>query len=179
MLLTKSELNLAKLCPKEESRYTLRGIAVNPQHTVVTDGSFLIAVTHHSGMQESAYPVLGLAALSEDKQLFVNSLDSIQSFKSDLTGMFPCYQAVIPTEKPIAEVALDARYLESLAKYVREHGDDRVPVLRLTLYGSDKAIRIDARTPDSQDILALLMPVRASASDFAVRPSDTKQEKAA
>src|SRR5579864_7215349 len=44
MLLTKHNLSVAALASKEASRFTLSGILVAPEETVVTDGHLLVAV---------------------------------------------------------------------------------------------------------------------------------------
>jgi len=75
MLLSKSELNLAKLASKEESRYALQGIAVQPNETVVTNGHYLVTVKH-SGMSEVMRALayrLGVVLLAGKKE---NSYDA-------------------------------------------------------------------------------------------------------
>src|SRR5262249_41626771 len=51
-----AELSLAKLASKEETRYTLQAICVQPKHTVVTDGHILVAVTHVTERKDTDYP---------------------------------------------------------------------------------------------------------------------------
>ena len=216
MLLTKAELNLAKLAEERASRYCINGIAVQPDHTVVTNGHYLVAVTH-STLSDKNYPeteglvpkelengpavketvllnakaaidaakalpkktkipVLGCAALSTDRTLFVNDLESVKQFKSDSSGTFPQWEKVIPEGKPKAEIVLNAEYLEMMARFVREHGPD-VPAVRLTIYNDSTSIRFDSYTPDGQEILALLMPMRSNAFTFAKRPHELKAEQ--
>jgi len=217
MLLTKAELNLAKLASKEESRYSLRGIAVQPKETVVTNGHYLVTV-QHSGLSEENYPVtaglehkklvdgkvsetvlvssesaldaakalnkktsipiLATAALGTDKNLYVNNLDSVQSFKHSMEGKFPVWQSIVPTGKPKAEIVLNANYLELLAKFIRENSTGAIPVVRLTIYGDKTAIRLDTPSGE-QAIMALLMPVRYDNADYPKRPHELKKEKAA
>lgn len=57
MLLTKAELDLAKLASKEESRYTLQAIAVDKEETVVTNGYYLVRVTHQANVMSDAWPM--------------------------------------------------------------------------------------------------------------------------
>jgi hypothetical protein len=219
MLLNKAELNLAKLASKEESRYALQGIAVQPKHTVVTNGygHYLVAVTHcplanaeetfpatsgleHKKLEEgkvsetvllstsaalgaskallkkTSIPVLALAALGTDKTVYVNSLDAVQTFKSDATGTFPRWEGVVPTGKPKADIVVNAEYLENLAKYIRENGGD-LPMVRLTVYDNSTALRLDAKTREGQDIMGLIMPIRYDFAAFAKRPDQLKAEK--
>lgn len=217
MLLTKAELNLAKLASKEESRYALQGIAVQPTETVVTNGHYLVTVKH-IGLSEENYPltaglehkklqngpvsetvlvsteaalgavkalakktnipVLATAALGTDQSLYVNNLDSVQSFKHKMEGKFPTWQTIVPTKKPKAEIVLDADYLALLAKFVSDNREGDLPLVRLTVYDDNTAIRFDS-PKGNQPIMALLMPVRYNPKDFPQRPHEVKKEKPA
>lgn len=216
MLLNKTSLALANLAEKEESRYTLNGIAVEKECTVVTNGHYLVTVDHVSDRKDSDFPatpgletkaiaanetvliaretaiaaskalpkkttipVLRLAALGTDKTLYVNQLDSVQTFKSSLEGKFPNWRMVMPTGKPEAEIVLSAAYLELLAKFMREHGDERAPSVRITVYGVDRPVRFDAKSRDGQLITAVLMPMRGGAADYAQRPDQIAAESKA
>jgi hypothetical protein len=54
-MLNKHNLNIARLAAKDESRYTLQGILVSPEHTTCTDGHQLTRVTTPK-MDPQAYP---------------------------------------------------------------------------------------------------------------------------
>jgi hypothetical protein len=208
MLLTKAELNLAKLASKGSSRYALQGICVQPKHTVVTDGHILVAVTHSSA-KDTDYPVTtGLehkelaagevlisaesaaaaakaipkkgvpicqnAAIGNDGRLYVNDLTNSVSYGSHMEGKFPNWDMVIPKGKPKAEIALNAELLESLLAYIRQNGD-KVPTVRLTVYDAQTAVRIDGKTADGQEVVALCMPMRMDKLTFAQRPHEVKE----
>jgi len=128
--------------------------------------------------KKSTIPILQTAALGEDKVLYVNTLDSVQTFKSDLTGTFPQWDRIVPTAKPKADIVLNAGYLELLAKFIKENGLKNVAV-RLTVYDNQTAVRFDAVTEDNQNLLAFLMPIRADHHSFAKRPHELKKEKKA
>ena len=53
MLLTKAELNLARLVSKEEGRFALHSIAVDKNETVVTNGHYLVRVAHSECKDEN------------------------------------------------------------------------------------------------------------------------------
>jgi len=61
MLLNRTTLSLAKLAPKEESRYTLSAIAVEKDVAAVTNGHYLVTFTHPKyfgeKLIEESYPV--------------------------------------------------------------------------------------------------------------------------
>lgn len=120
-------------------------------------------------------PILGHAALLTDSKLACNSLDSVQTFNSAVSGSFPNWPRVIPQGKPHAEVAVSAEYLEKLAAYFREHGNERGAHLRITVYDVQTAVRFDGVTADGQNIMALLMPVRIETCSFAKRPDQIEQ----
>lgn len=115
--------------------------------------------------------ILHNAALTAEK-LYVNTMDSVSAFTYKTEGTFPNWRAVIPTgQKPQAEITVSADYLRTLADYILEHCENgHIASVRLTVYASDKPLRFDARTSDGCDVTALLMPLRAESSQFAVRP---------
>lgn len=218
MLLDKAVLGLAKLAPKEESRFSLTAIAVESKCATVTNGHYLVNVsgprvsdkdfpetpglvhkTFADGPmaevvlvardaalaalkalpRKTTLPTLQNAAMGEDKRLYVNTLDSSQSFDHRREGQFPNWRAVMPTGEPTAEVELDAQYLKALCEYVIEHAEGsrngQTPV-RFTLYGAEKAIRMDAPTENGGQILCVLMPLRMGASHYAKRPDQERAE---
>lgn len=125
--------------------------------------------------RKSTIPILLNAALGKDNSLYVNSLHSVQSFKSENTGKFPEWSTIIPKEKPQAEIVLNAEYLEMLAKFIRENGNSQVTAVRLTLYGDTTSMRFDALTASGQHVMALLMPMRSDSASFAKRPHEAKK----
>ena len=217
MLLNKSELELAKLAPTEESRYALQAICVQPESSTITNGHYLVSMKHselanseenfpvtprleHKKLQDgparehvlvskdaaiaaakalgkkTSIPVLATAAIGTDKTLYVNNLDSVQTFKHEASGTFPNWQSVIPTGKPKAQICVNAAYLEMLAKFLREQGNKPTAV-RLTIYDDSTSLRMDAKTASGQDVLVLLMPVRFDSVDFAKTPFDLAKQK--
>jgi hypothetical protein len=132
---------------------------------------------------KTTLPVLKTAALGTDGKLYVNQLDSVQSFKGEASGTFPNWRMVMPNGKPVTEICISADYLETLAKFIRANSGNvkgRATAVRLTVYPDGKPMRLDARTSDGQDIMAVLMPMRLDGSSFAERPDQTKaREKTA
>jgi len=66
-MLNKHNLNIAQLCSKEESRFTLQGILVSPEGTVVTDGHVLMKVTLPDMPEDSAPVIDGCTPTAEFK----------------------------------------------------------------------------------------------------------------
>jgi len=204
MLLTKAELDLARLTPKGESRYMVNGIAVRERDTAATNGHWAVTVAHSAfadddypqtaGLEhatpngtaallhrdtalgalkalpkKTTIPVLACAALGKDSRVYVNTLDSVQTFGKEggMGGQFPNIEAVIPKDdKPLAVVGLSAAYLRELADFIERHGAEdsrsgerRCVGVKLTIYGAERPVRFDAKTKDGQDVMALLMPV--------------------
>ncbi|HYT08947.1 MAG TPA: hypothetical protein VEL77_14985 [Rugosimonospora sp.] len=56
MLLNRHNLNIAALCSKEASRFSLQALYVTPQATVETDGHQLVSVTLAPGLQAESFP---------------------------------------------------------------------------------------------------------------------------
>ena len=70
-LLTKHNLSVATLASKSESRFTLQGIYVTPQETVVTDGHLLVAVGT-SALKADQFPTRqGTPAATDDWKPFI------------------------------------------------------------------------------------------------------------
>ena len=205
MLLTRTELALAKFASKDASRLTLQSIAVEKDLTAVTDGNLLLTVAHSKEHKDEDYPptpglemaqvngepllvdataalaalkalprkttipILAFAALGTDRKLVVNTLESIGAWQSTHTGQFPNWRVCMPTGEPKVEIYLDASLLASLAEFIAQHGDDRMPGVRLTIYDADRPVRMDARTAEGEDITAILMPIRGEATKYPVR----------
>ena len=83
MLLSKSELALAKLASTEESRYSLTAIAVEKDVTVVTNGHYLVTV-EHGQFKDDTYPVTaGLEhAQPNGKPILVKSDAALAALKT-------------------------------------------------------------------------------------------------
>jgi hypothetical protein len=219
MLLNRTTLSLAKLASLEESRYTLGAIAIERSLAAVTNGHYLVTVTHAGTSGEDAsypetpglaprdvaenetvlvhrdaalgalkvipkkstLPILQNAALGADGKLYVNQLDSVQSFKSDVGGKFPNWRMVMPSGAVKFETGVDARYLKRLAEYFIENAGvgAKAPVpVRMTFYrDAATAMRFDAATADGQQITAVLMPVRLDSARLAKRPDEVKAEE--
>lgn len=128
--------------------------------------------------KRSSIPVLQHAAMSTDGKLFVNTLDSVQSFKHELIGQFPNYRAVLPKDEPIAEVCFNAKLLKQLVDYFVSVDDERAVAVRLTVYGKEKPMRIDGRTTDEQDVIAFAMPIKADSSKYVERPDQVRAREA-
>lgn len=115
--------------------------------------------------KKTTIPVLTRAALGEDRKLYVTDLASSASYGDGqpFPGQFPNWEMIIPKEKPVFQVAADPTLLERIAAYLRHHGASSV---RLTFYGEDRAIRLDAKMrDDGQQAMFLLMPLRLENPD--------------
>lgn len=74
-MLNKNNLNIAKLASKEDSKYTLAGILVTPQNTVVTDGVVLFVVAN-SALDVAEFPKVGDAQAIGDYKSFILSSET-------------------------------------------------------------------------------------------------------
>lgn len=231
MLLNRTTLGLAKLVSKDASRYASRhapqAIAVEKDCATVTDGHYLVTVTHpsHTGgkriedsfpavaglehrtvaegetvlvgrdaalgalkaiSKRTNIPVLKNAAMSTDGRLVTTDLENVGSFSHKADGQFPDWRRVMPAANAevVYETSVDARFLKALAEYFIAVGDERTPAVRLTFYKDDapsqdgtrlpRAMRFDLRTPDGQDVTAVLMPVRYEDGSYPARPDQLR-----
>lgn len=135
--------------------------------------------------KKTTIPILNHAAVSACKgedgqvqqiQVCVTDLDHTQVLrpKPD-NGRFPAWECVLPAGEPLAEVCLDASYIEELGKLLREFGGSGLAV-RIRVYGKEKAVRMDARNGDGQEMNAVVMPLRSSESKFFNDPTPAAEE---
>ena len=82
VLLNKHSLEIAKLAPKEESRYTLSAVNVTDGETMVTNGHYLIRVQHPNVKIENYPNVPGDAEAVECKGLLMPTKTALELLKS-------------------------------------------------------------------------------------------------
>src|SRR5579863_6168391 len=158
------------------------------EHRTFSDGSTTesVLVSREAALgalkvlpKKSTIPVLTNAAMGKDGKLYTNDLENIVSFDHEIEGKFPNWRNVIPTGDPIAEIGFDARKMIELCKYFVENGNKGTRPVRLTIYAKDLPMRLDSYTTDSQDVTALLAPVRLDGnSKFAMRPGQVRAVEA-
>lgn len=111
-------------------------------------------------------PILAnvVSCVSEDgKTASLHSAPNIESVDTVSVaipgGTFPAYEQILPTEKPLARILLDASRLSAMAAYFEKHGDTDVKVM-LEFHGENSALVLKSKTDEEQDILGLIMPCR-------------------
>jgi len=118
-------------------------------------------------------PILQYAAVSaetdngEQAVLGVSDLHSGNVFRAPkLGGSFPDLYRVIPDRKKASiRIAVDASLLALVLKQIADMcSREGAAYCELSLYGPERAIRIDAKTDEGQDVLAVVMPMRMSPS---------------
>lgn len=92
----------------------------------------------------------------------VNDLDNPKVFTPrPATGQFPSWQSVIPKAKPKLTIELDSAKLLALLRYVTQFTDNDNNCVRLELWDSTSAIRLDAtNSKTGQGMTAVLMPLQ-------------------
>lgn len=101
----------------------------------------------------------------------VTDLDCPQVFRPrPPEGKFPEWEKVMPKEEPVAQFAVNAAHLAKLAKFAAEVDNADKPVVVISFYGPDKAIRLECADKDGeQGMTALLMPIRLEAAKDGLR----------
>jgi len=132
----------------------------NGERVLITRDAAIAAAKGLPKQKKNYLPILQHAALAKDGSLHTTDLENSQIFTGKPEGGFPNWQAVVPTEKPVAVIGFDARYVAEIAKFVAKYGNEQLPTIKLTIYGADRAARFDATSEDGQEIMALLMPIR-------------------
>lgn len=91
----------------------------------------------------------------------VTDLDCPQVFRPrPPEGKFPEWENVMPKEEPVAQFAVNAAWLAKLAKFAAEVDSGDNPMVVISFWGPDEAIRLECADRDGeQGMTALLMPV--------------------
>lgn len=108
--------------------------------------------------KKTTIPAIERVAIGEDGKLYVNTLDTVQSFKSETTGQFPNIDAVMPAGEPVATVTLAAKYVRLLADYMTAQGGRDRTIVKISFYGPDKPVKFESKTAAGQEVVTILMP---------------------
>lgn len=140
------------------------------EHKTFADGPMIETVLVHRDAalaalkaipKKNTIPALYNAAMGTDGNLYTTDLENVSQFKHKMNGArFPNWRQVMPTGEPIASVSFDVRKMRQLCDYIAENGDARMATAKLTIYGADKAMRLDSKTSDGTEVFALLMSCR-------------------
>lgn len=76
-------LNVAKLCSTEKTRFTINGILVTPKETVSTDGHRMTIVTTPKNLDAASYPMLdNFTAVNEWDKFILPRVDALEIAKA-------------------------------------------------------------------------------------------------
>lgn len=76
-------LNVAKLCSTEKTRFTINGILVTPKETVSTDGHRMTIVTTPKNLDAASYPMLdNFTAVNEWDGFILPQVDALEIAKA-------------------------------------------------------------------------------------------------
>ncbi len=95
--------------------------------------------------------------IGQDDGLSISALHAVD-------GHYPNYNKVIPQEKPAVVIELNPEYMERICKLMKDvcayGGGSHYPSMRLSVYGPDDSLKIEAKNEDTgQKALAVLMPI--------------------
>lgn len=202
-LLTKANLELAKLASQQEPRFTLNAIHITPTETVVTDGHILATLATSALKSDdfpcgertvmddwkpfnldaklaldlakhlprkTTIPVLSCAAISDgDETVTVIATDLEQEWNAQAKrngANFPDYKRVIwdPAEATFA-FNLNAANLAVILSFIEKlngskRGVANPPECIMRFKSATQAVRIEAKSPEGEAFLALIMPAR-------------------
>lgn len=99
-----------------------------------------------------------VTTLTKENSVVTDNIgEGAQHFESAAKGGYPDATRCYPEELPTAQVKLDAVYLETVAAYMRRHGQNEVT---LSLYGHLKPAVFTGKTEEGLAIRGLIMPRR-------------------
>lgn len=128
------------------------------------------------------------ATVSSEGTLLVMDGDGMRAeFGQPVKGQFPAWKGVLPRGTGKAEAILNAGLLHAMLEYFADlgrlslkKGRQGPPIaVRVTIYGEAEPVRLDAVTPDGQEVMGLLMPMRVVKGRFALRPGEEAAEEVA
>jgi len=91
----------------------------------------------------------------------VTDLDTVQRFNPrPIEGPYPTVDNVIPKDNRVFQIGVNAAILAKALAFIGKHSSSVDKQVRLTFYGPSKAIRLDAKSEDGQEIVGLVMPLR-------------------
>lgn len=146
----------ARFASKNGTREELMTVAVTPKYVEATDGCSLIRIEH--GPNDGDIVSAGRVHVDADKLKGLTS--KADGLAIDAKGLdnWPNVDAILPTNKPIASVTLNAEYLERMAKAMKDL-KSRNARLTIELRGDGKPVLFRAKTGDDKDILGAIMPI--------------------
>ena len=91
----------------------------------------------------------------------VTDLDTVQRFNPrPVEGPYPPVDNVIPKDNRVFQFSVNASKLAKALAFVAKHTEDfQNNRVRLTFYGPNRAVRLDAKSKDGQQIIGLVMPL--------------------
>ena len=153
--------NIEAFTSKAKLGRPIDGVLVMPDRIVATDSYKLIECKHDTGAADSFTVNLPKGIKTFDRIERVGKGANVyhKGAKYEVNTVepadtYPQYKAVIPTDRPIATVRVNALYLEQIAAAFRECGDGNATI---SFYGDSKPL-VFKSTKDGEQ-LALLMPV--------------------
>jgi hypothetical protein len=98
--------------------------------------------------------------------LFNTNLDNAQSIEEVQDDQkYPEYQNFIPTRTPILKVTLDINLLKTMVDYLAKFDTRDNPVVDISLYGSEDAIKFECIIPDTKEFTGIMMPMEQPKSE--------------
>ena len=92
--------------------------------------------------------------------LYNTNLDSAQSVDEVLDiQSYPEYTQIIPTEEPVITIDFDIRELKKMVDYLAKFDTREWPIAKLSLYGTEKAMKVECTIPDVKNFTGLIMPM--------------------
>jgi hypothetical protein len=124
------------------------------------------------GKPVATMPILGHALLADagdgGVELVATDLAATsRTRRQPIDGAFPDTDQIFPTAEPVFSIRMDAKRLATLLTAMVEAGagDGDLPVVRLDVFGTNQAMRLNAKAGDGRLTRGLLMPVVAGGAD--------------
>jgi DNA polymerase III sliding clamp (beta) subunit (PCNA family) len=176
-MLNKHNLAVADFAGKDGR--TSPHVRITPTETIATNGHYLVRV--------SAIPETPAQPTDCSFQVDADALKAIKVKKGDsvelspngtgetwniTTGttsfhvkqesaQFPNVDAIMPKDEPTQVFGLKAEYLAKLAKaFAQFQPEAREPIVKVSVWSPERAIRLEATNDQGQTMTALLMPMR-------------------
>lgn len=147
--------NITDFIAKSRFGKSIEGLHVTPTHYVATDSFKLIKIPAETGATEP-YTVQLPKGLKSFSQIDPSGEIIYKDAKYQGTIIkdeYPKFETVVPTDKPVATITLDAEYLGQICKAFQDGKDDHMTI---EIHAEHRPIVVT----NESGLFALLMPVR-------------------
>ena len=114
------------------------------------------------GVSILKHALIGNQTTADQVELITTDLESAdRTITKKIEGDYPKIDSIIPKSKPKATILLGLDNLKSLIDTLKKMSIEDPKSLKISLYGKDRPLLIEATTEEKQKITGLIMPLKS------------------